>query len=242
MLRTRQTGPTDAGRTADINAAQRPASTRERIDQASYELFSHRGIQAVGIDEVVARSGVAKMTLYRHYPSKNHLALAFLRRREELWTRGWLQASVERRGGSAGERLLAIFDVFDKWFHRADFEGCAFINVLLETVERQHPVRSATLAHLATIRAFLRTLAEEAGVRDADDFARQWHILMKGSIVAAGEGDTDAAPRAQHIGRLLLAHEGVAVNAAAPRHTSGGTSPLMRATRNAARRAPRTAR
>ena len=190
-------------------APPRSATARERIDETAYELFSRRGMRAVGVDEVVARSGVAKMTLYRHYPSKNHLVLAFLRRREELWTRGWLQAEIERRGGPPGERLLAIFEVFDKWFRRADFEGCAFINVLLEIDDPKHPVRLATVAHLATIRAFLRQLAEEAGVADADGFARQWHILMKGSIVAAGEGDAGAALRARALGRLLLADAGV---------------------------------
>src|SRR5262245_64587575 len=116
--------------------ALRSATPRERIDHTAYELFSRRGVRAVGVDEVVARSGVAKMTLYRHYPSKNHLALSFLRRREELWTRTWLQAEVERRRGTPGQRLLAIFDVFDKWFRRTDFEGCSFINVLLETDSR----------------------------------------------------------------------------------------------------------
>ncbi len=186
------------------------ASARERIDRSAYELFSRRGVRAVGVDEVVARSGVAKMTLYRHYPSKNHLALAFMRRREELWTRAWLQTEVERRTPHAAERLLAIFEVFDKWFRRADFEGCSFINILLETEGREHPVRVATVGHLAEIRKFLRGLAEEAGVPDADGFARQWHILMKGSIVAAGEGDKHAALRAREIGRLLLAHAGVA--------------------------------
>ena len=153
-------------------ASAREATARERIDQTAYELFSQRGVRAVGVDEVVARSGVAKMTLYRHYPSKNQLVLAFLRRREELWTRGWLQAEVERRGGLPGERLLAIFEVFDKWCRRADFEGCAFINVLLETDDSTHPVRQAAVAHLATIRAFLRQLAAEAGVSDPDQLAR----------------------------------------------------------------------
>ena len=188
----------------------REASARERIDQTAYELFSRRGVRAVGVDEVVSRAGVAKMTLYRHYASKDQLALAFMRRREELWTRGWLQAEVERRGGPPGQRLLSIFDIFDKWFRRADFEGCAFINVLLETSEPTHPVRQATVAHLANIRSFLRQLAEAAGAADADGLARQWHILMKGSIVAAGEGDTEAALRAQAMGRLLLQHEGIA--------------------------------
>ncbi len=199
----------NADRTRQTSTPLRSATARERIDHSAYELFSRRGIRAVGIDEVVARSGVAKMTLYRHYPSKNHLALAFLRRREELWTRGWLQAEVERRAVEPAARLLAVFDVFDKWFRRSDFEGCSFINVLLETDQRDHPVRLATVAHLAAIRAFLERLAREAGAADAEGLARQWHILMKGSIVAAGEGDADAALRAQSIGRLVLAREGI---------------------------------
>jgi AcrR family transcriptional regulator len=62
-----------------------------------------------------ARSGVAKMTLYKHYPSKEKLALAFLQRREELWTWGWLQGEVEQQARTPGEQLLTIFDVFDKW-------------------------------------------------------------------------------------------------------------------------------
>jgi len=183
----------------------RPATTRERIDESAYELFSRRGIRAVGVDDVVAQSGVGKMTLYRHYPSKSHLALAFLRRREELWTRSWLQREVERVAEEPAAKLLAIFDVFDKWFRRADFEGCSFINVLLEFAADDLGIRAAATEHLATIRAYLRGLAELAGVADADGFARQWHILMKGSIVAAAEGDLDAAKRAQAVGRLLLA-------------------------------------
>src|SRR2546430_11559090 len=73
------------------------ASARDRIDTAAYELFSRHGVRAVGVNAVIARSGVAKRTLYLHYPSKQKLVLAFLRRREELWTRAWLQESVERR-------------------------------------------------------------------------------------------------------------------------------------------------
>src|SRR5215470_521029 len=162
---------------------RRAATARERIDHTAYELFARRGVRAVGVDEIVARSGVAKMTLYRHYRSKDELALAFLRRREELWTRAWLQAEVERRAQAPAERLLAIFEVFDKWFRRSDFEGCSFINVLLESDRKDHPVRIATVSHLATIRAFLCELAQQAGARDPDNLARQWHILMKGSIV-----------------------------------------------------------
>src|SRR6266849_6186703 len=123
-----------------VKPASRPASARERIDRAAYELFSRHGIRAVGVDTISARSGVAKMTLYKHYRSKEELALAFLRRREELWTHSWLEQEVERRAHAPAARLLAVFDVFDKWFRRSDFEGCSFVKVLLEHGDPGHPV------------------------------------------------------------------------------------------------------
>lgn len=206
----------------------RSATARERIDQSPYELFSRHGVRAVGVDEIVARSGVAKMTLYRHYASKVQLALAFLRRREELWTRSWLQAEVEKRAGGPCDRLLAIFDVFDKWFRRSDFEGCSFINVLLEIADRTHPLHHASVLHLANIRTFLGQLTAAAGASDPDGLARQWHILMKGSIVAAGEGDPDAALRARAIARQLLRSEGIRVA-----HASGTAGLLGKRLRKA---------
>src|SRR5205807_10218601 len=90
-------------------SALRTIGARESIDRTAYQLCSRHGIRAVGIDTVVAHAG-AKMMLYRHYPSKEDLALAFLRRQEELWTRSWLQREAKRRGRTPGEQLLAIFD------------------------------------------------------------------------------------------------------------------------------------
>ncbi len=191
--------------------SSRPASARERIDQTAYELFSRHGIRAVGIDTVVAHSGVAKMTLYRHYPSKDKLALAFLRRREALWTRAWLQEEVERRARKPGERLLMVFDAFDKWFRRPDFEACSFAKALLEQSDPRHPVRHAAVRHIETLHALLRQWGEDAGVRNSDRIARQWLILMTGAIIAAYAGDLDAAKRAREVGTLLLAHKGFAL-------------------------------
>jgi AcrR family transcriptional regulator len=177
---------------------------RQRLLESAYDLFSHRGVRAVGIDEVIERAAVAKATLYRHFSSKDALVLAFLQRREELWTHGWVEAEARRRGGSAEDALLAIFDVFDEWFQRDDFEGCSFVNVLLETADLDHPVGRASAEHLENIRKVLRALATEAGLRDVEEFALTFHILMKGSIVQAGEGDRDAAKRAQTLARLLI--------------------------------------
>jgi AcrR family transcriptional regulator len=184
-------------------------SGRERILETAYELFSRHGTRAVGVDRIIAESGAAKMTLYRNFASKNELILAFLERRGELWTRDWLQAEVERRADTPAGRLLAIFDVFGEWFATDDFEGCSFINVMLEVVDADDPVRQSTVRHLSRIRDFLRGLAADAGIEDTDAFARQWHILMKGSIVAAGEGDREAAFRARQLGELLLASHGI---------------------------------
>jgi AcrR family transcriptional regulator len=185
-------------------ATPRAGDARERILDSAYELFARKGVRGVGIDEVVERADVAKATLYRHFPSKDDLALAFLARREERWTRAWVEAEARRRGATPEERLLAIFDVFDEWFRGAEFEGCSFINVLLETADREHALRRASAAHLANIRTIVGELAAEAGLREPEVFAHSWHILMKGAIVAAAEGDADAARRAQTIGRLLI--------------------------------------
>jgi AcrR family transcriptional regulator len=181
-----------------------PSSARQRILDSAYELFSRRGIRAVGVEEVIGRAAVAKATLYRHFPSKDDLALAFLEERELRWTRQFVEAGARERGASAEERLLAIFDVFDDWFQQKDYEGCSFINVLLETRDREHPVGNASARHLENIRTIVRTLAEEAGLRDPEAFALSWHLLMKGAIVQAAEGDRQAAQRAKRIARLLL--------------------------------------
>jgi AcrR family transcriptional regulator len=187
----------------------RRSSARDRILEAAYELFSRHGTRAVGVDAIVAESGVAKMSLYRNFPSKDALILAFLDLRERRWTNDWLRAQVLARAATPGGRLLAIFDVLGEWFAQDEFEGCSFINVMLELDDRRHAVRRESVARLAAIRAFVAELAQAAGVGDPDGFARQWHILMKGSIVAAAEGDALAAARARELGELLLARHGV---------------------------------
>ncbi len=176
---------------------------RERLLETAYAMFSVRGVRDVGVDEVVERADVAKATLYRHFPSKDDLVVAFLEERERRWTVDWVEAEARGRGSEPEQQLLAIFDLFDEWFHREDFEGCAFINVMLEMGPR-HPVGSASVRHLKNIRAMVGRLAEEAGLRDPSVFADSWHILMKGSIVQAVEGDLDAAARAKSMARLLI--------------------------------------
>jgi AcrR family transcriptional regulator len=189
-------------RTARATSAR--GGARERILDGAYELFSKRGIQAVGVDTIVAESQVAKMTLYRYFPSKQDLVLAFLDLREQRWTHEWLEAEIERLGTSPRERLLAIFDLFDEWFHRSEYEGCSFISTLLEIVDKDSPIHRATVAHLESIRAILERLVMEAGATDPEATAYELQILMMGAIVSASRGDLDAARRARPLAQMLL--------------------------------------
>jgi AcrR family transcriptional regulator len=180
------------------------ARPRERLVEAAYDLFSTQGVNQIGIDTILLKSGCAKASLYSNFESKIDLAIAFLDRREALWTRAWLEAEIKRRGTSPKARLLAIFDVFDTWFHKKSFEGCSFINVLLES-KASSPLHHAAAVHLAKIRAIIRDLAEEAKLCEPEKFAQAWHMLMKGSIVSAGEGNRNAARDAKYAAQLILA-------------------------------------
>src|SRR4051812_44628772 len=119
-------------------AGRAQGDVRQRILDTAYNLFSHRGIRAVGVDEVIERAGVAKATLYRHFPSKDDLVVAFLDLREERWLREFLEQGATRLGGTPEEQILALFEVLDAWFRTDDYEACSFINTLLE-MGAQHP-------------------------------------------------------------------------------------------------------
>ena len=189
-----------------MSATSQPATTsdaRERILATAYELFSHRGIRAVGVDEIIETAGVAKATLYRHFSSKDDLVLAYLQRREDVWTHGWVEREARRRADDPQDQLLAIFDIFQEWFHSDDFEASVFINVLFE-MGPSHPTGQASIHYLENLRGVVAAMAQEADLRDPEAFAHSWHILMQGSIVAAAEGDLDAAKRAQAMGRLVI--------------------------------------
>ncbi|MGO9488510.1 MAG: TetR/AcrR family transcriptional regulator [Solirubrobacteraceae bacterium] len=177
---------------------------RERILDTAYQLFSRNGIRSVGIDRIIAEAGVAKATLYHHFPSKEDLAVAFLQLREQRWTREWLQAEVERLAIVPRERALIVFELYDEWFHRPGYEGCSFINTLLEYHDEADPIRCEAARRLAEVRELVEGYAAQAGAADAEQTGMQLHILMMGSTVSAALGDLEAARRAQRVASVLL--------------------------------------
>jgi AcrR family transcriptional regulator len=178
-------------------------SARERILQTAYELFTQRGVRDVPVDEIIRKSGVAIATFYRHFRSKDELVTAFLSRREQLWTTESVVAAARERGADPVHQLLAIFDVFDEWFHRENFEGDSFVNVLIE-MGAEHPLGKASIKHLANVRKNLEDLAVQADLREPKEFAFSYQILMKGAIIEATMGDVQAAKRAQQMAKNLI--------------------------------------
>ena len=197
--------------TVDAAASAPPrlssGGARERILDAAYELFLHRGIRDVGINELISRAGVAKATFYAHFTSKDELVVAYLERCHQDMTVEAIIADTGRRTENPTGRLLAIFDVLDGWFRQDDFQACAFVSTMLE-MGPAHPLGIASIDYLAQVRAFIRALAVEAGLEQPDVFARSCHILTKGSIISAVEGDREAAVFAKRMAASLIRDHG----------------------------------
>ena len=177
---------------------------REKIVAAAYQLFARRGIRDVGVDELIRASGVAKATFYRHFRSKDDVVLAFL----EQWyleRTVAIENAIARRGTSDEAAMLTIFDVFDDWFREGAAQVSSFLHVLME-MGSEHPLGKASIQYLDRTRQQIAELAESAGLDDPHDFAWSIHILIKGAIVAAAEGDSRAAVRARTMAKLLMDH------------------------------------
>jgi AcrR family transcriptional regulator len=177
-------------------------TARARIIETSYDLFSAVGVRAVGIDRIVAESGVSKKTLYRYFPSKDDLIIAFLEERGRRWTGEWLLAAVERIAPDPSGRALALFDVLDEWFHRPEYEASPFIRTLHEVNDGR--VHATTVRELELIRQLLADYAADAGAADPDGTAYTMQILMMGAMVSAARGDRAAGRRARSVAVLLL--------------------------------------
>jgi len=189
----------------------------DRILSAAYPLFAQRGFRGVSLYEVQDAAGVSPLEFDREFPSRDALAEECLRIREREWTFGTIAEGALARGTTPEGHLLAIFDIFDEWFRRDDYEACMFMSTLVE-MGREHPLGRASVEYLVHIRQLVADIATEAGLRDPDAFALSWHILMKGAILNALEGDRGAALRGKEMAQDLIArHRATACQA--PAHT-----------------------
>jgi AcrR family transcriptional regulator len=161
---------------------ERPA--RERLLAVACDLFYRRGIRSVGIDEIVAAADVAKMSLYRSFPSKDELVAAYLRELDRDYWRRW-DAAVARHPHSPREQLRELFQTLGRWTTRPDWRGCPFTNAATEFPEPDHPARRVAEANKRELRRRLRGLARAAGARGAKGLADQLMLLFEGAYSSA---------------------------------------------------------
>ncbi len=177
---------------------------RQQILETASQLFYQKGIQNVGINEIIATSGVAKRTLYRHFTSKDELIEAVMKHRAKEWLT-WFETAVRDRGNTAKERLLATFDVLREWYASPDFRGCPFINAVLEIADASHPAHDVSVGVRESIRMQIKELAEEVGVKDSESFSQQYLLLIGGaSLMATIEGFSGGADYAQQALSTLI--------------------------------------
>jgi AcrR family transcriptional regulator len=174
----------------------------QRLLDAAERLFYERGVQAVGVDAVVAEAGVATKTLYAHFGSKDGLVEAYLQRRDRRWLNSLRGAVDAAEPGPA--RVLAVFDALSQWFAEPNYNGCAFINIAGE-LAASPTARSIARDHKAALRALLADVAAGSGVADYTTLADRLMLLVEGAIVTAHvEHDSTAAQRARSAAAALL--------------------------------------
>jgi AcrR family transcriptional regulator len=182
----------------------RPSAARTRILDAAAALFTEHGVRGVGVDTVIARSGVAKATLYRHFPSKDDLVLAYLDQADGAW-RGKLAEYALAAGPDPAAQLVGAFDALRFACGRDGYRGCAFINTAAESTPGS-PVHAATVAHKRTVRDWFAGLADRAGVADPAGLAVALGVLLDGGLAGtAMQGDPGIAEHTQQAARRLVA-------------------------------------
>jgi AcrR family transcriptional regulator len=181
---------------------------KEQLFQTAARLFYQHGYRAIGVDTIAAESGIGKMTLYRHYPSKDDLIVAYLRDSNQVF---WDQfEQITKDAPTAREKLLAFFEALQSYALSPECYGCPFINVAAEYPDADHAGHQVALEHKQSVLARFRQLAQEAGASQPEALASALFLLMDGAYVAArmfgASPDSPAAHLAEAAREIIEAH------------------------------------
>ena len=155
-------------------------SARSRLIETATELFYQEGIRAVGIDTVVARSGVSKSSLYRTFASKDELIAAFAEEENRRFWRWWDEI-IQRHAGEPRRQITALLEGIGDQIASPQFRGCPFINLATEFPDRQHPGTAIACTNKREMRRRLRALARALGARDPHRLGDQLALVIDGS-------------------------------------------------------------
>ncbi len=197
-----------AARSKSASPKARNRGAREKLLAAAGELFYKHGVNAVGIDRVIAKAGVAKMSLYHHFDSKDDLVAAWLQEKHTAWM-SWLVERVERV--PVNNRPRELFAAMDEWFHTPDFKGCAFINAAAEAKDPRSKTFQICTGHTSDLHNAIKGwIAASHPALGADSLAlaaQDITMIVAGAITWAWmHGPDGVAERARH-SALLVLHE-----------------------------------
>jgi len=161
-----------------------PVDVRERILRTASDLFYRRGVRAVGVDVVVEAARVAKTSLYRHFPTKDDLIAAFLRREDEDFWAGWDRVAA-RHAEDAVAELQAHLAWIGERVGRPGYRGCPQLNVAAEFPDEDHPARIVARSHKLELRRRLKAIAERLRVDRPDALAAQLSVVINGAFVSS---------------------------------------------------------
>jgi len=184
----------------------RSLNLREHILDTATGLFYKHGLRNVGIDRIIAESGIARMTLYNHFKSKDLLIEEYLRRASSRWMK-WYAGKIERATDDRRERVLAAFSVLDGWFRSRDFRGCSVTNAMVELADEAHPAAAVKGEYHESLRLLFDGLASEAGVGDEDrgELVEELVVVLRGAMTTAlVDGPQGVAARARRTAEHLL--------------------------------------
>jgi AcrR family transcriptional regulator len=168
------------------------ASTKDRLLDTAGALFYREGIHAVGIQRLIDEAGIAKASLYAHFPSKDDLVAAYLEREADEARRG-ITTDILEGPGDARAKLLRLFDYVSHRLERTRFRGCPFLNAAGELTDSSHPARAVCTSYRAWLKGIITRLVGELGAPQPADLAGALLVLVDGAA-STSQIDVHMAP------------------------------------------------
>ncbi len=173
------------------------AEKKYHLVEVATNLFNKHGYNGVGIDRIIAESGIAKTTLYRHFKTKEDLIVAVLAKKDAEF-RAALRQFVEAGGADPTQRLLLTFDFLEHWINDDEFYGCPFMSASSEFNDKRSPVFQEARMHKKLVLAYFEELARAAEHPEPERLAIELNLLQEGAVaVAQITGDPTIARHAR---------------------------------------------
>jgi AcrR family transcriptional regulator len=176
----------------------------ERIIAIASGLFETRGIQASGVDTIIAEAGIAKATLYKYFPSKNLLITAYLRDKSDKFY-DWINTRLASKKTNSIEILITLCELVEQWISTPEFHGLPFHIASVEFPDPEHPINQYSAVLAVELQGYLSKIAEVAGAKDPQALGQQLTILFEGAaLVERLSPGSGAANRAKNAAITLI--------------------------------------